>query len=277
MSVLAQIKNHYAVIGNPIAHSVSPQIHTLFARQTQRNIDYTRLLADVDNFNGALDSFIKSGAKGANVTVPFKLDAFARCDKLSRRAQFAGAVNTLSFGAEDKLILGDNTDGIGLVRDITHNYDVALGQKNILILGAGGAVRGILQPFFEEKPAHIFIANRTPEKAKALADEFSELGDISAGGFESIPQIPFDIIINGTAASLSGDTPPIDQAIVRNRFCYDMVYGKAPTAFLQWATEAGARQAVDGLGMLVEQAAESFLIWEGVRPDTQPVINALRN
>ena len=277
MSVLTQTKNHYAVIGNPVAHSVSPQIHAMFAKQTQRDIDYTRLLADVDNFNGALDEFIKSGAKGANVTVPFKLDAFARCNELSQRAQFAGAVNTLSFCAEGDLICGDNTDGIGLVRDITYNHGVALTHKNILILGAGGAVRGVLQPFFEQKPAHIFIANRTPQKAQVLADEFSELGDISAGGFESIPQISFDIIINGTAASLSGDTPPIDQAIVRNHFCYDMVYGKAPTAFLKWAKDAGARQTVDGLGMLVEQAAESFFIWEGIRPDTHPVINSLRN
>ena len=277
MSILSQVKNNYAVIGNPVAHSVSPQIHTMFAEQTQRNVDYRRLLTDVDNFKGALDHFIQNGAKGANVTVPFKLDAFACCDELSQRAQFSGAVNTLSFGAEDGLIRGDNTDGLGLVRDITHNFGVEIKQKNILILGAGGAVRGILQPFFEQNPAHIFIANRTPQKAEALASEFSELGDIAGGSFESIPNIDFDIIINGTAASLTGEIPPIDQAIVHEHFCYDMVYGKAPTAFLKWAIEVGAKQAVDGLGMLVEQAAESFYIWEGVRPDTAPVIESLRS
>lgn len=270
--------HQYAVIGNPVEHSLSPFIHTAFGTQTGRQIEYIRLFSELDKFNETLETFIKSGALGANVTVPFKMEAFRRCDHLNERARIAGAVNTLTFQQHDEqlFITGDNTDGIGLVRDIKDNQKQVIAQKNILILGAGGAVRGVIFPLLACKPLQVVIANRTVEKAQQLASTFATYGPITGCGFDQVPECSFDIVINGTSASLSGAVPELDSGIVQNAFCYDMAYAREPTAFLQWASQANARSTADGLGMLVEQAAEAFFIWEGVFPNTGPIINELR-
>ena len=271
--------HQYAVIGNPVEHSLSPFIHTAFGAQTNQPIEYIRLFSELGKFNETLETFIRSGALGANRTVPFKMEAFQRCDHLSERARIAGAVNTLSFQQQNEqlFITGDNTDGIGLVRDVKDNQKQAISQKNILILGAGGAVRGVIFPLLACKPEQIVIANRTAEKAQQLASTFAAYGPITGCGFDQVPECAFDIVINGTSASLSGAIPEINPGIVQSAFCYDMAYAKEPTAFLQWATQANARVTVDGLGMLVEQAAEAFFIWEGVFPNTQSVIGELRD
>ncbi len=267
----------YAVIGNPIAHSLSPQIHAAFALETEQNLVYERLLADVDRFSEAVEQFRKKGGKGLNVTVPFKQDAWGWAKQRSERAERAGAVNTIVFNNGGST-LADNTDGVGLVRDILHNQAGKIEQQRVLILGAGGAVRGVLAPVLAENPAQLVIANRTVERATELADEFNDLGVISGCGFSDLAGESFDLVINGTAASLQGEVPPLPNGVVtQNSFCYDMMYGKkAETAFVLWAREQGAGCAVDGLGMLVEQAAESFYLWRDVRPKTQPVMAALR-
>lgn len=266
--------DQYVVFGNPIGHSKSPLIHRLFADQTGQDLEYSTLLAPLDDFSDCARGFFKQGA-GANVTVPFKEEAFRLCDSLTPRAQRAGAVNTLSKLA-DGTLQGDNTDGAGLVRDLTHNAGVALRGQRILILGAGGAVRGILEPFLAERPAELLIANRTPAKAEALAEAFADLGPLRACGFDYAGE-PFDLIVNGTSASLAGDVPPIDPHLIRpgHTLCYDMMYGARPTAFNQWAADHGAVTR-DGLGMLVEQAAEAFFLWRGVRPQAEPVLQMLR-
>ncbi|HJV88113.1 MAG TPA: shikimate dehydrogenase [Noviherbaspirillum sp.] len=265
--------DRYTVIGNPIAHSKSPEIHARFAAQTGQNLVYERILAPLDGFERTVQDLIREGVRGSNVTVPFKLEAYALADSLTERAKAAGAVNTLSF--ENGAITGDNTDGIGLVNDIVRNAGVVLAGRKVLLLGAGGAVRGVLLPILEQHPAELVIANRTVEKADELAAQFAGHGSVSSSGFASLKQ-PFDIIINGTSASLADDLPPLDPAIFGNAsFAYDMMYGKAPTVFMRFAQKHGAR-ARDGLGMLVEQAAESFRIWRGVLPDTAPVYADLR-
>ncbi|QTP60450.1 shikimate dehydrogenase [Billgrantia antri] len=265
--------DRYCVFGNPISHSKSPTIHAAFAAQTGETIDYTAIAAPLDDFAGAWRRFTAEGGRGANVTVPFKEEAFRLCDTLSRRAQRAGAVNTLLLGKNGQTY-GDTTDGIGLVRDL-ERHAVTLAGARLLVLGAGGAVRGVLEPLLAAKPASLFVANRTAEKAEALASDFRDLGAISGGGFDSISG-PFDLVINGTSASLAGDLPPLpDDLFVGGATAYDMMYGAEPTVFLQWAGERGAR-GVDGLGMLVEQAAESFFQWRGKRPDTAPVLEMLR-
>lgn len=269
--------DQYAVIGNPIAHSKSPLIHRQFARQTGQDIEYHTILAEVDEFHNTVEQFAADGGKGLNVTVPFKQDAWQYASNISERAQLAAAVNTLSF--RDGSCLGDNTDGIGLVRDLTGNLDLELAGRHILILGAGGAVRGVLGPLLHTGPAQIVVANRTVARAEELVPVFRDHGTIQACGLEEIPtKQPFDLIINGTAASLKGDVPAISEECIGEQTCvYDMMYGATATAFMQWASAHGAQQVFDGLGMLVEQAAESFYIWRQVRPQTQTVIRFIRD
>jgi shikimate dehydrogenase len=266
----------YAVMGNPVAHSKSPVIHKQFAHQFGHHIEYTALWVDTDGFAEALEQFRVAGGKGFNVTVPFKLEAFRRADNLSDRAKLAGAVNTIRFEPDGK-IFGDNTDGTGLVHDLTKNLGIQLRGKKILVLGAGGAVRGVLGPLLKQNPAALVIANRTVSKAKELVKAFAQFGKIEAGGYDDLVGKRFDVVINGTSASLKGEVPPLPVNLFANHaVAYDMMYGDKPTPFLEWAMLHGAATASDGLGMLVEQAAESYLLWRGVRPETQHVIAALR-
>lgn len=266
----------YGVIGNPIAHSKSPQIHALFAEQTEQDISYEAIFSETDKFTNTVKEFQETGGKGMNVTVPFKQEAWELADTLSDRAKLAGAVNTLAFN-DDGTIYGDNTDGAGMVADIKVNLRVDFTGKKVLILGAGGAVRGVLLPVINESPADITIANRTVSKAIDLAAAFANETNIHACGFNELEGQRFDIIINGTSAGLGGEMPPIPASIIAEGCCcYDMVYSDKPTAFTAWATENDACIASDGLGMLVGQAAESFFIWRGVRPETKPVMNTLR-
>jgi shikimate dehydrogenase len=264
----------YAVMGNPINHSKSPQIHSAFAEQTEQDLIYSAILVPLEKFKDEADRFFHHGL-GLNVTVPFKEDAWQYADTYSSRALRAGAVNTL-IKKEDGSIHADNTDGIGMVRDITFNNGCVIKGKRVLVLGAGGAVRGILEPVLEEKPLEIVLANRTVSKAQALAKDFSDIGNIVGCGFDQI-EGQFDLIINGTSASLSGDLPPIpDSVIHKHTTCYDMMYGPEPTVFNQWAAGLNAGVTLDGLGMLVEQAAESFKAWRGVRPESSPVMESIR-
>jgi shikimate dehydrogenase len=262
--------DRYAVFGHPIAHSKSPQIHAAFARQTGQDMTYEAILAPLDGFADSVAQFIASGGRGANVTVPFKEQAFALANRLSLRAQRAGAVNTLTFDADG--ILGDNTDGAGLVADLSRNLHCALAGKRILLLGAGGAARGVIEPLLDQQPAALVIANRTVGRAQELAELFGH--GIRACGFEDADG-PFDVVINATAASLAGELPPLSPALfTADTLAYDMMYGR-DTPFLTFARSHGAATA-DGLGMLVEQAAEAFYVWRGVRPDTAAVIASLR-
>lgn len=265
----------YAVVGNPIGHSKSPKIHHLFAKQTQQDMLYKAQLIELGRFEHKAGKFFEHGGSGMNITVPFKEDAFRFADQHTERALRAGAVNTLKK-LEDGTILADNTDGVGLVRDLMVNHQVDLKDQRILIVGAGGAVRGILQPILEQAPAQVVIANRTVSKAEELAADFSELGEISACGFADV-QGSFAIIINGTSASLSGELPPLPLSIFEtDSVSYDMMYGKGLTVFNQWAKEQGVKKTIDGLGMLVEQAAEAFMLWRGVRPETAMVQDHIR-
>lgn len=265
----------YAVFGNPIAHSRSPDIHTRFAQACAQDLHYEARLAAVDGFAEAISAFVASGGKGANVTVPFKEEAFRLSTRLSDRAQRAGAVNTLIFkGAE---IHGDNTDGAGLVRDIECNAGLPLAGKRVLLLGAGGASRGVIAPILASGPASLFIANRSADKAVALAGSFSALAAVDGGSFAEIDGRQFDVVINATSASLSGESLPLPAGVfAAGALAYDMMYGKGETPFLKLAREQGAASCVDGLGMLVEQAAEAFFIWRGVRPETGVVLADLR-
>jgi len=268
--------DRYAVFGNPIGHSKSPQIHQAFAAQTQQDLSYEALLAPVDAFAESFQQFLQEKGRGCNITVPFKQDAFELADQLTDRAQRAGAVNTLWQDVEG-VVHGDTTDGIGLVRDLTDNQQLNLDGKRILVLGAGGAVRGVIEPILAKKPSQLVIANRTVSKAEQLAELFAEFGTISGCGFTDLVGQEFDLIINGTAASLAGELPPLpDDLLAEGAACYDMMYSKETTVFNTWALEHGAVKAIDGLGMLVEQAAESFKIWRGVQPETQAVMDHLR-
>lgn len=265
---------HYAVFGNPIVHSKSPLIHAAFARQTGQDMDYKALLAPLDGFHEAIQTFRASGGAGANVTVPFKEQAFALSDRLTDRAEAAGAVNTLDFRGSE--VLGDNTDGVGLTRDLAHNLGVALKGKRILLMGAGGAARGVVLPLLEEGPAELFIVNRTAAKAEELARRFPQFAMLDGGGYDRLDGHGFDLVINATAASLGGELPPLREGVFASgAWAYDMMYGRE-TPFMAFARARGARVA-DGLGMLVEQAAEAFFLWRGVRPDTRPVIQALKS
>ena len=267
--------DRYCVFGNPIGHSKSPLIHQMFAAQTGEQLTYEALLAPLDGFSAFAREFFREG-RGANVTVPFKEEAYRLVDELTARAARAGAVNTLKK-LEGGRLLGDNTDGAGLVRDLTVNAGIALRGQRILLLGAGGAVRGVLEPFLAEQPLELVIANRTVAKAEELARLFADLGPVVASGFDWL-DVPFDLIVNGTSASLAGELPPLAPSLIQpgHTVCYDMMYGKDTTAFNRWAQTQGAARTLDGLGMLVEQAAEAFHVWRGVRPDSAPVLAELR-
>lgn len=265
----------YAVIGNPVAHSLSPLIHQAFARDGGINLQYERLLAPVDGFTAAVQTFIAEDGRGLNVTVPFKTQAWELADLLSERARLAGAVNTLSF--TDQGIAGDNTDGAGLVRDIEHNLHYPLRGKRILLIGAGGAARGVLLPLLQTTPAALTIVNRTVAKAEELATLTGGDDILSSADFSALAGQTFDVLINATSASLHGELPPLPTSVIsQETLVYDMMYGYEPTPFLRWAQAAGAARLADGLGMLVEQAAEAFNIWHGIRPQTAQVLADLR-
>jgi shikimate dehydrogenase len=265
----------YAVFGHPISHSQSPRIHALFATQTGQNIDYQAWDVPAESFQDGLTRFIDCGGKGLNCTLPLKELAWAKASLKSPRAERAKAVNTLKVQADGSLF-GDNTDGAGLVRDLLNNLHIRLNDQRILILGAGGASRGILQPLLAESPGRLVIANRTESKAQSLALEFQGIGPVEAHSFAELDGQQFDLILNATAASLSGELPPLPKSLLADGgACYDLAYGKHPTAFVRWGEAQGASISVDGIGMLVEQAAEAFCIWRGIQPNTRPVIDLL--
>ena len=283
--------DRYAVVGNPVAHSRSPSIHARFARQTGHDIEYGRLLAPLDGFSGSVERFRDEGGRGLNVTLPFKLEAFAWATRRSARAQAAGAVNTLRF--DDGAAFGDNTDGAGLVRDIEFRLGLALAGRSVLVLGAGGAARGVLGPLLDAGVARLTIANRTQAKAIALVEAFAPTGQTGVPDGVAAASTPsparlrscdfarlesgFDLIVNATSTGLSAERLPLADAVfAAAALAYDMFYAARDTAFVAQALAAGCRRACDGLGMLVEQAAESFLVWRGVRPLTAPVYEALR-
>lgn len=268
------IIDRYAVFGNPIGHSKSPFIHTLFARQTNQDMDYTAELAPVDGFVAAANQFFAQGGKGCNVTVPFKEDAYQYATRLTERAKLAGAVNTLKK-LDDGILLGDNTDGEGLVQDLLQ-YQVPLKDSRILLIGSGGAARGVIKPLLDQQPSSITITNRTFAKAQTLAEIFASYGDVKAVEMSEINQ-PYDVIINSTSASLDGKLPEISPLIFTpHSVSYDMMYGAGLTKFNQWAVEHGCGHAYDGLGMLVGQAAESFMLWRGLRPGIRQILRELR-
>jgi shikimate dehydrogenase len=282
------VTDRYAVMGNPVAHSKSPRIHAAFARQTGQDLEYGALLVEPGTFDERVQRFFDAGGKGLNITVPFKQEAWALANLRSPQAELAGAVNTLLRDEAGRL-QGHNTDGIGLVRDIVQNHGGELRGKSILILGAGGATRGIVLPLLQEGVARICIANRTVSKAEELAQLFathgalhrtahnSPQGALTACGFEQLRGQQFDWVLNATAASLQGELPPLPEDLLHaNSCCYDLMYATEPTIFCRWAEGHGAQKALDGLGMLVEQAAEAFWLWRGVRPDTTPVLAELR-
>lgn len=266
----------YGVVGHPISHSLSPLIHNAFAAQTGQAMEYTAIQAPLDRFETTVAGFFDRGGRGLNVTLPFKGQAWQMAAHRSERAEKAGAANTLLVNSEG-LLTADNTDGTGLVRDLTDFHGIDLTAARILVLGAGGAVRGVLLPLLTCGPESITIANRTPAKAQALVELFADEGRLSACGFGE-PGTPFDLIINGTSASLHGDLPPLNPGVIGpSTRVYDMMYSATQTPFNQWAAKQGALATMDGLGMLVEQAAESFRLWRGVLPDTAPVRTLLRD
>ncbi|MCU7813703.1 MAG: shikimate dehydrogenase [Candidatus Thiodiazotropha sp. (ex Rostrolucina anterorostrata)] len=266
----------YAVIGNPIEHSKSPEIHAAFAQQTGESIEYSRLLGSIDDFVGDVRRFLAEDGQGLNATVPFKQQAWRLADELSPRAHTAGAVNTL-IRLDNNQLRGDNTDGVGLVRDLTVNQGFRLQGKRILMLGAGGAVRGVMRPLLEQKPKRIVIANRTASKAYSMANGLACYGQVAGCGLDELEGMQFDLIINGTAAGLEGVVPAIPDAILaKGCWCYDMLYSHQVTAFQAWGKAHQAARSLDGLGMLVEQAAESFRLWRDILPETSPIIAMLR-
>ena len=263
------------LFGHPVSHSWSPFIHGLFARQFDHVVDYKLCDVEPPEFRRAVIDFFVAGGGGANVTLPHKPAAAEVVNDLSARAERARAVNTIIRRSATELV-GDNTDGAGLVSDLVRNIRVAITGSRLLILGAGGAVRGVLAPLLEQEPRGVRIANRTPERAERLRNEFSDLGEVSASSFDDVDDRPWDIIINATAASLAGDVPALPpRAVGRDTVCYDMAYGRGDTAFMRWAADRGSTRPCKGWGMLVEQAAESYLLWRGVRPATKPVLDAL--
>ncbi|MGC4029383.1 MAG: shikimate dehydrogenase [Steroidobacteraceae bacterium] len=270
------VPDRYAVIGHPVAHSWSPFIHQRFAQQSGQHIEYTRIDAAPAGFAQAVQTFFTDGGRGLNVTVPHKQAAARLAHELTPRASRAGAVNTLMMRADGSL-LGDNTDGAGLARDLLNNHHVRIAGRRVLLLGAGGAARGVLAPLLGLKPSLLVIANRTEQRAQELARAFSDLGRLGATGYSGLGTQSHDIVINATAASLAGELPPLPPTIVTQQsFCYDMAYARDDTPFVRWAYERGCARAVMGLGMLVEQAAESFHLWRGVRPDTPSVLAQLK-
>lgn len=267
--------DQYGVFGHPISHSLSPFIHGMFARETAQHMSYRPYDVPPEGFADRVRAFFAEGGRGLNVTLPHKIAAVDVTHELTTRAAHAAAVNTLTLQGEG--IVGDNTDGVGLVHDLCDNLGLVITHRRILILGAGGATRGILAPILGLAPSIVMIANRTVERAEALAAAFSDLGTTQGVGFEFVGDTPFDVVINATSASLSGEIPPIPAgALGPETVCYDLAYGRSATAFVRWAQQAGCARALQGLGMLVEQAAESFRIWRGVRPATQTVLAALK-
>lgn len=268
--------SRYAVVGDPIAHSKSPRIHALFAAQTGEAVEYGAKQVSSEQFEQFVRDFFADGGAGLNVTLPHKEAAFALCKKLSSRARLAGAVNTLYL--ENEQLCGDNTDGPGLVRDIVHNHGFTLTGKSILVLGAGGAARGVLASLVEQQTHSITLLNRTTAKAAAIRDDFATVASIHSGDYESANSVRgYDLILNATSLSLKGQLPPVqDQWVTDSTCCYDLMYGERDTVFMDWGRNCGAALVLDGLGMLVEQAAESFQIWRGVRPSTDAVIEAMR-
>lgn len=264
--------DRYALVGHPVRHSRSPLIHRLFARQTRDAIQYELIDAAPDQFETAVLGFRAAGGKGLNVTVPHKEAAFTLADYHGDEAATARAVNTLSFQADG--IRGDNTDGIGFMRDLTVNQGQIVAGRRILILGAGGAAKGILGPLLEARPGRLVLANRTPERAHTLAEQFASLGDVEVHAFDDLGELgAFDILINATSAGLKGEQPPFPAGLVdASSYCYDLAYSLKSTPFVTWAQEHGAGRAVQGWGMLVEQAAESYRIWRGTMPDTAPIL-----
>ena len=267
--------DRYGVVGHPVSHSLSPFIHGMFARATGQAMSYQPLDVTPVEFPARVRGFFAEGGRGLNVTLPHKIAAVEIAEELSERAAHAAAVNTLAL--RNGRVLGDNTDGAGLVRDLCDNLGLTITSRRLLVLGAGGATRGILAALLRLRPAAVVIANRTPGRAEALAAAFAELGATRAVAFAHLEHVPFDLIINATSASLSGDIPPIPEAVISAQTtCYDLAYGRAASAFVQWARRVGCARAEQGLGMLVEQAAESFELWRGMRPATAPVLAALR-
>jgi shikimate dehydrogenase len=268
--------DQYGVVGHPVAHSWSPFIHGMFARQTGEQIIYR--LHDVlpQDFRAYVLDFFSRGGRGLNVTVPHKVAAAELANELTPRAERATAVNTLAI-QRDNRILGDNTDGAGLVHDLRDNLSVNLAGRRVLIVGAGGATRGVVAPLLVLRPAELVIANRTAERAHTFAADFQDLGAVRGCGFDELGEVAYDVVINATSASLAGEVPAIPASVIKSdSLCYDMAYSKGDTPFLKWAKETGCARAVQGWGMLVEQAAESFQLWRGVRPQTRPVLEALR-
>jgi shikimate dehydrogenase len=266
----------YGVVGHPVGHSLSPFIHGMFARETGQAMSYRLYDVAPAEFAGFVAGFFDRGGRGLNITVPHKIVAVEAANELTARAAHAASVNTLAL-RDDNTILGDNTDGAGLVRDLCDNLGLVVTHRRILIVGAGGATRGVLAPLLGLEPTIVVIANRTPERAAALAAAFTDLGATQGVGFGDVGDQPFDLIINATSASLSGDIPPLPAGTVGpGTVCYDLAYGRAATAFVEWARSRGCSQALQGWGMLVEQAAESFRLWRGVRPPTATVLAALR-
>lgn len=269
------MRDQYAVIGNPIQHSRSPEIHNRFAQQSNQDMVYDRILGEPGQFVQDVRTFFAQGGKGLNVTVPFKEEAWQLADELSDSADSAQAVNTLMLLPDGRL-RGENTDGVGLVRDLSHNNGIQPEGLRILLLGAGGASRGVIRPLLKTEPAELTIANRTANKAKILIQQLANQGKVQGCGLDQLAGKQFDLVINATSAGLVGEVPRIPDGIVANGgCCYDMMYGIEPTAFVSWGRQQGAAKSLDGLGMLVEQAAESFYLWRGVRPHTSSVIQSL--
>lgn len=267
--------DRYAVFGHPVGHSRSPWLHARFAALTGESLVYEARDVPPGGFEAALAEFLAAGGKGLNITVPHKLAAFAAAAKLTQRARRAGAVNTLAVTPDG--LLGDNTDGAGLLRDLQHNLGLDPAGMRILLVGAGGAARGALGPLLDARPRELVVANRHAGKARALAADFSADGGVCGAGLDEAHG-PFALVVNATSASLSGAVPDLPGDVVGSHtFCYDMAYGSGPTAFIRWAQARGAAGVADGRGMLVEQAAESFALWRGVRPPTDEVLAALRS
>ncbi len=271
------LTDRYAVFGQPIKHSKSPRIHRIFAEQTGQVLEYNAVEVPSEQFRTAATAFFAEGGKGLNCTVPLKELAWSYADHKTERAELSKAVNTLALQT-DGSILGDNTDGIGLVTDLISNHAILLTGVRILILGAGGASRGIISPILEQSPNTLVIANRTVDKAVNLAEEFHGKGPVTGCGFDDLTNRQFDLVLNATSASLSGQLPPLPAGLLaEGGVCYDLAYGNEPTAFVRWGLDNHAAKSLDGLGMLVEQAAEAFFIWRGVRPQTRPVIDLLNS
>lgn len=267
--------DRYAVIGNPISQSKSPLIHGAFAQATGQDLEYTAIEGPLDGFPAAVRAFRDSGGRGMNVTAPFKIQAYELADERSERAQLAGAANALKFEADGR-ILAENFDGIGLTTDIVRNQGVPMASKRVLVLGAGGAVRGLLLPFLAERPAEVVIANRDAAKAAQLAQQLAAHGKLRGGGYADIGPGRFDLVVNATSASLRAELPPVSPEVFAvDGLAYELAYGKGLTPFLRLAQNVGVKRLADGVGMLIEQAAEAFVWWRGVRPQTRQLIDQM--